>query len=662
MKAILNGLQDYRLIPQKGVRQYVYPPRYSHNSIWDSNAGPDGKLYYGLASEIATSGYVRLCSYDWRTGEVREHFRGEDVLLPQDRAIRASKFHSSIHFLPDQRIIMTTHTTDKSPRHPTWMPLAYYHHLWDAFAGSHILIHDLKTGKTENLGIPVPHESIYGSCYEPDTNQLFCVGFLRGGLYCYSLDERRVYSLGKTSENHSFRLVRGADGRIYGASRTGWLYRIDPKTRKVEDLNYQFPHETYQHSCRYNNLSIARTGPDGRLYMAVMYGRSFLALDPATGKVEDLGRYLPAEQYSSLENRNGVFGMDFDSRGVLWYVVTGLNNYEDNLEFGIPAGLFRWDVTRGGKPEFMGIAGTPGRACGWNSEVVCTKDDILYITGSNHSLDGPDLTAIDLREFEADKPCSGGMLEDRYYDPEAPEYIQSSSEIHEQEEILAANPAEAPLPVAFDPVLLWRALAPDHIEDSAVKRLSWQGDTLRGVCGGETFYEFTIEAGKLTSLRRLEEAPPEDRAAWPGDETQLPHVPGRQYLAKATAWAALPDGRTLVGTADGLLAISGEDGCFALGAPAPNGPVHALSAAPDGSVYGVAGDELDIATLFRFHPKTGLRALGFMGADLCKRIDQVFCCTRVTTCAVSPDGRYLAIGADERIGTVVIYDLEKATQ
>ena len=70
---------------------------------------------------------------------------------------------------------------------------------------------------------------------------------------------------------------------------------------------------------------------------------------------------------------NGVFGMDFDSNGVLWYVVTSLNNYEENLEFGIPADLFRWDITRGGKPEFMGVAGTPECVRGWNSEVVCTN-------------------------------------------------------------------------------------------------------------------------------------------------------------------------------------------------------------------------------------------------------------------------------------------------
>ena len=660
---LLGGPETYRVIPQRGVRQYVYPQGCIHNAIWDSNAGPDGKLWYGLATELSTSGYVRLCSYDYHTQQVTEHFRVEDVILPQDRQIRASKFHSSISFLPDGRLIMTTHTTDKSPRHPAWMPIAYYHHLWEGFAGGHILIYDPKSGKAENLGCPVPHESIYGACYEPDTGSLFFTGWIRGHLYCFRLKEKQVLDLGKVSENNAFRLVRGADGKIYGSSRSGHLYRVAPRTLAIEDLDYQFRHETYDHHTRYNELSIARTGPDGRLYMAVMYGRSFLAFDTKRGTMEDLGPYLPAERYSPFENRNGVFGMDFDRNGVLWYVVTSLNNYEENLEFGIPAGLFRWDILRGGTPEFMGVAGTQARACAWNSEVVCTKDNILYITGSNHALDGPDLLGIDLNTFDVSRPCSGPVTQDAYFDPENAHYRRCAEKIQAHDAILAANPADVQLSPAFAPVLLWRALAPKAIAQSAVKHLFWQGEALCGVCGEQTAYAFRIEQGKLSSLRPLCELSEAERAAYAKKQPEapdfpLPYKPGRQYLARASAQAAMADGRLLIGTQDGLLALAGKDGVFSLGAPAPNGPVHALCAVPDGScAYGVCGDELDLPTLFRFDLRQGLQALGYMSYGGGMDIDSLCFLTYVTTCALSPDGRYLAVGADERLGTVLVYRL-----
>lgn len=649
---ILRGNMDHRLINQTGVRQYRYPLRHTHNAIWDSNAGPDGKLYYGLATEIATAGYVRLCSYDYATGAVEEHFRVEDVIMPQDRAIRASKFHSSICFMPDGRMIMTTHTTDKSPRHPTWMPVAYYHHQWDGFAGGNIIIYDPRTGKAENLGIPVPHESIYGALYEPAHNALFFLGFLRGHLYRFSLDDRKVLDLGKVSETYSFRLVLGSDGHIYSASRTGHVYRVRTDTLEIQDLCYQFVHEGYDHHTYYNNLSIARIGPDGKLYMAAMYSRNFVALDTETGEFTDMGPYLPTDRYSFDENRNGVFGMDFDSEGVLWYVVTGLNNYEAYPEHGIPASLFRWDITRGCKPEWLGIIGTPQRACGWNSEVVITEDDILYVTGSNHSLDGPELTGIDLKVFRQHMYDPGPMLEDRYFIPDAPEYIQSAKEIQDQEHILEHNPTNVLLPVSGHPVLLWRALAPDHIHQSAVKHLHWKdARTLCGLCDG---YAFTVTDGVLTDLGPSDAAKPEK--ALP-DVPDLPWIPGRQYLAKASAAARLPDGRQIIGTPDGMLALWDGENTYSLGAVSVNGPIHCLSAAPDGTVYGVAGDEMDIALLFKWDARQGLRFLGHMGQGYGETIDDVFYCTYVTSCAVSPDGKHLAIGADERLGTVVIYKI-----
>ena len=257
-KHLLNGLKDYRVMSQKGVKQYCYPLESTHNAIWDSNVSPDGELYFALASEICTSGYVRLCKYDYKRNIPEVCFAAEDVILPSGRTIRASKFHSSICFMPDGKLVMTTHTTDKSPAHPTWMPEAYYHHLWEGFPGSHIIVYDPKTGEAKNLGCPVPRESIYGAIYEPAHNRLYFLGFFRGHLYCYSFDSKRVEDLGQVSEHFSFRLSLGADGNIYGASKSGYVYKVDTDTKKITDMNYRFPHHSQDYLRDFNNLSSNR--------------------------------------------------------------------------------------------------------------------------------------------------------------------------------------------------------------------------------------------------------------------------------------------------------------------------------------------------------------------------------------------------------------------
>lgn len=659
-KYFLDDPKNAPLMCQKGVKHYDYPERHSHNAIWDSNAGPDGKFYYALASEIATSGYVRYCSFDYATGEAEELFAIEDVILPQERAIRASKFHTSICFMPDGRSIMTTHTTDKSPRHPTWMPYAYYHHLWEGFAGGNIVIYDPKTGRAENLGIPVPHESIYGSVYEPVHNALYFLGMFRGHLYKYSLDSKTVKDLGKTSENYSFRLSIGADGNIYGASRTGWLYRIDRSTDKVTDLNFQLSHAAMDYTTRYNNVSIGRIGPDGRLYMAGMYSRSLYALDTGAQSVEDMGWYLPAERYAACENRHGVFGMDFDSRGVLWYAVTSLNNFNGVRSYGIPASLFRWDIARGEKPEWCGLIGTETRGGAWISEVSISNDDILYIANSNHSLDGPSVIGIDLNVFEP--YAMNGKLLDEYFDPKCPRYVESEQMILDQEEIMAANPCEVQLQCA-SPILLWRALAPHNPEDSCVKGLYWDADgTLYGVCGERDLFFFAIRDEKLEFIIPIDRASKEKAAAALNRELPtldfmdaLPFYPGRQYKAKPCAAVKLDCG-TLLGTQDGLVALVKDGRVHGYGPAAINGPIHQMVATPDRKkAFGVAGDEQDIATLFSFDEVRGLRQLGFITKGAVGDIDDVFCCTVVRSIAMSPCGSYLALGADERLGTVVIY-------
>jgi len=209
---------------------------------------------------------------------------------------------------------------------------------------------------------------------------------------------------------------------------------------------------------------------------------------------------------------------------------------------------------------------------------------------------------------------------------------------------------------------------PDCVENSAIKGLYYDVDgTLYGVCGEKEQYFFSIVDNKLASLAPIEEADPDKvKKALCRDVQELdlkmplPHYPGRQYKAVPSSAVTIKDGAILVGTTDGMLALVKDGNVHGLGPAAVNGPVHCMAATPDGTkVYGVAGAEEDIANLFSYDSVAGLRWLGIFeqGAGENPKMDDLFCMMYVRSCAISPDGKYLAVGADERLGMVVFYEL-----
>ena len=155
-------------------------------SCWDMTTSPfDGTMYMAPTNENKGVGaHTRLVSYDFLQDKFKICFEAEKLILPHPLQMPHSKLHTSINFLPDGSISATTLTTAGPAHHPECMPLAHIDHVWDGFPGSNILHYDPKAGRAENYGVPVPRESIYGSCYDPKHNCLYMIGFMRGHVYC----------------------------------------------------------------------------------------------------------------------------------------------------------------------------------------------------------------------------------------------------------------------------------------------------------------------------------------------------------------------------------------------------------------------------------------------------------------------------------------------
>jgi len=168
-----------------------------------------------------------------------------------------------------------------------------------------------------------------------------------------------------------------------------------------------------------------------------------------------------------------------------------------------------------------------------------------------------------------------------------------------------------------------------------------------------------IEDDKLNFLnaKTTDKSPENPLKVMVGDGLDLPCMPGRQYLAKPECGVKRADGSLVIGTRDMMLCLVKDGQVFSLGAVTTSGGVHSLSLAPDGmTVYGVAGYDLGKGDVFRYDDKNGLRWLGSVPATRTPSGRQLTC-SRPWVCAVSPDGRYIAIGMQDEMGGVGVYKI-----
>ncbi len=656
--------EDYRVINQTGVKQAItHEPK--HNACWDSHLTPEGELYFSVCSELTVGEFAKLYHYDFDTNSLRECFYTRDYLLKSDRYIRDSKFHTSIQSLPDGKLIMITHTTDKAPQHPAWLPYAFVSNPWEGFAGGELIVYDPKTGDVDLKGIPAPRESIYGAVYSPGDNAYYMLGYMRGHLYRYDCAARKCEDKGQATEYHCYRVALGPDQNVYFSTRSGFLMRYNVQTQKIEDTGVRIPCDKSKgtHAWPFTYMGPCQTGPDGRMYITGNFTDLLSAFDPRTGKMECLGKMMPADEYVDNDSQHCMIpGMAFDRYGVLWYVTMSFRDNEDEY-YKVPSMLWRWDVTRGGKPEPLGLFGTPERVQTFSVNMyIDHRRDILYSVSTNHSKDSPDVIAVDLKKFRPVCGEKGAVATDPLiFAPGAPEFHEFGVGWHNTKAAIREN-TSAIKARSVTPVRLWKQLPMDSIADAAVRALRWRdNDTVEGIAGKDRYYRFLVKNGELIEWTEQDAATaqsqlPEKPAPIPG----LPGYPGRMWRAGAVCACDWLHGSRMVGTEDGFLARVNADGSvFSVGPAVCQGPVRALCAdLAHGVLWGVGGDEEDVGNIFRYDEERGLEYLGYMASD--SWTDSVGTAANfvLSAAAVSPDGKKIAVGACDRLACVYICRME----
>ena len=663
----------FRLIPQVGVT-HVLTDDPSHNAVWDMAISPEGRVFFSSCGESYIPAYARLYEYDHKRKKLIEHFRLEDKVAQSGVAIRASKFHTSLSFVGDHKILMTTHTTSPSSRHATWMPYEYYNHAFERFQGSDILLYDYATGDVKGLGKICDADTTYGATYDPKNGDFFVTTWMRGEGLVYNYRTGGIRSLGQVSDTHTSRAFRCSDGHIYSSTFSGAMYRYNTDLRDIEYLGVSIPEGLIRHAVEIDGKLYFTTGSCG------VWGRcmTLYSYDFATRELKTVGRPVPKADGCDPERRTQpefhAYGMAVDSKRRLWYtslVMAPTIKYSG-------AKLYMWDFLNGKEPVDCGYLGTEKHTLSIAAEMRVVGD-VLYISDGNHTSyeEYPcGILAIDLEPFCAalsDPNTPRINSHDyinylvfprscwRYYpkgdmEEQFAKYNKYDKEVVQKFRALGKTSWYRYPYANASGLSVWETVGR---ENAAVKSIEWQGDgALSFRCGAGWRVEAKIDADGTAHVASVEKCEPQNASPCPPAEIaslELPAVPGRQHLATPESWARLADGTWLVGTHDDMVAhVSGKT-VRSEGALATSGGVHALVAAPDGkTVYGVAGHDRGCGIIFRWTRETGVEQLGILPEAKADNGRNV-AIYRPTTIAISPSGRHLAVGgADEVAGVAVL--------
>ena len=659
----------FRMIPQDGVRHSVITDHPEHNAIWDMNVrASDGRVFFSVCGEGLNPQYARLFEYIPGEGRFVNHFAVEKESIQHDRTIRASKFHTAIQFLDDGRLIMQTHTTSPSPRHPSWLPESYVNHQHEAFRGSELFFYDPDTGRAEYKGVLAPYSTLYGGGLSNRGRVYFGAGTFDGVGWLYDIDANEAVCLGQVTDGRSNRFTEGPDGHIYYGTATGHLARLNADTRKIEIVMLTRERSPLRHGV---------FDGDGVFWFSARKGKSLYTYDTVTGEGKEIGRFFEDDELSP--GNIFCYGLAMDGAGCIWFCANVNAGTEGTLE-GRSSGsrLFKWDARNGKKAVDFGFIGTPGTRAIALCAQASIHDDILFVTDGNHLDDQVGIVEIDLRKMTEDKIDDSRPLATdpivympfensvKYFPLGGAEYdkrVEKHAEFWERarrDRIFQSENSSFAKFAGETGIALWESVG---YGNGAVRALKWEdAETISGVCGTDELYAFRLKLGADGFY--MDEFNRDDGAEIPSRLTAdipegliLPCVPGRRYLAEAECGVYMRDGSIVGGTGDMMLFRITGGRVISLGAVTTSGGVHCLSATPDGAaVYGVAGHECGRGDIFKYDESDGLVWLGGVPITTTPTGRQLVT-KRPWVCAVSPDGKRLAIGALDEMSGVSVYTL-----
>lgn len=648
-----NSSEYYGLMNQSGVKHHILPSPSVFNASWDAFLSKENEIYFSLCTELTTSEYAKLARFNRKTEEVEELFYTKTTYFNNDRLIRDSKIHTAISEMEDNRLIMLTHTTDKAPEHPAWLPNAYYSNPWSGYAGSQLLIYDPKNNSVEYLGIPVQRETLYGAVYSPISKAYYALGYIKGHLYKINVETMEVKDYGQVVERASYRLIIGSDDNIYFSSRNGILMRLDIKEDKVINLNLQLPNDQKNKNTKKGYISYALNGPDGKLYISTQFTDKLSVYDPKENTLEILGSYKSADEYTDVvAGFDHMAAMGFDKNGVLYGTACHIR-YDSEEDFKVPTALIRWDIFNNEEPEFLGIVGSAEKAVVTNCSMIMDHaSDEMFIFGTNHGNDAPDILQVDLNKFRENAKDITVKCADVYIDPNNQDYLEHNESIVDTVNYWNNNPYYYTKNLKAT-VAIWETAVLNPGEHKIVG-LNVHNNIVVELSNGESItYDFEGQELERNKINNNDSSNPLIL-----EKNNLPFsYPGRQFASLESYVIKLLSGNKVHVTKEGILVVESKEKTYRNYGPVwINAPLISWKRLNNSDViYGVAGDKDDISTLFMFTEAKGINWLGYLGVDTVEM--GAFNSPLGGYVGISEDDNFLVVASGTTLPSLYIYEI-----
>lgn len=354
-------------------------------------AASDGKVYVGLACHGCDG---HLVYYDSKRDQMIDlgdltSLAGESGLgvAPQ------SKIHAKFGEGKDGRIYFATHGG-------WWFDYARFA-TPEGYPGSHYMAYDPRTRKVQDFGIGPRFEGMNTGAYDPKFNRIYGLTHPRGHFVYYDVATGAKIDKGRINNWDSICRTLGIDdkGNVYGSFGTGRIFRYDPRTDAIRELDAKLP-------IRQKGISLGRDydksetawrvvvwDSETRKFYGVEESASTLfAFDPsgpAGDQVKTLGSMVIPAHASRRDVPYATLSLTIGSDRKLYYAAAGAEFDYAGSKSVAASHLITYDLRNGNIDDLGEMRLADGRPVLGTNAADTGPDGAIYFVGAVSAKEDP---------------------------------------------------------------------------------------------------------------------------------------------------------------------------------------------------------------------------------------------------------------------------------